>query len=835
MADSDLRISELRDLGKTELRANDWLAVADRSASETKKITTQNFLEAAAALIAEDTIPSAKLLFGEQDIPGGALVNGAVDTLQLASGAVEASKLADNSSVNLDTSLPATGAYRGQIGIDTGTYKASVWDGSTWQPFRAGASINTVATSTTGPLTFSVSTVSDTATINAQITDAAAASQFLAGPTDVAGGAVQLRTITSADLPLATSAAKGAVQVNGFGLAMFGNRIVIDNEVAAEETNYHVVQYDDNGLITAGRQITGADLPIAAAGTVGVVYPGAGLSVDTAGEIAHTNSVTAGSAAKVSFDAQGHITGTFSLDADDIPDIPATKLTSGTLATNVIPTNGINGGNLADYSVTQFGGPGSTAGITVYPTAQYIGQFFWDENRKDLYIWSGASWLPVTITSGELIFAGTYNASTNEIASLTAAGTAISAFTVGDSLPAADAGNNQYYFVVVANGTGSGNAPAVALEAPDQILSDGGAWRLIDVSSTVVGQTASNVTYTPTGDITGATVQLAIDELDTEKLGKAGGTVTGEIVVNSPGGVTINSGYLRFEGSTADDYETTLTVVDPTADRTITLPNVTGTVVTTGDNGTVSNTMLAGSITYAKLSISGSIKGSDISAVSGDAIPYGKLNLGTSIKNADIAADAAIAYTKLNLGTSLVNADIATNAAIAYSKLDLEASIDNDDIALAANIADSKLATISTAGKVSGNAITSGTIAGATAINTSGNITTTGTVTDAAGSIRRIPQNAKTAAYTLIATDVGKHISITTGGVTVPGSVFAVGDNVTIFNNSTSNQTITQGAGVTLRAGGSTATGNRTLANYGVATILCVATDVFVITGTGIT
>jgi hypothetical protein len=38
-----------------------------------------------------------------------------------------------------------------------------------------------------------------------------------------------------------------------------------------------------------------------------------------------------------------------------------------------------------------------------------------------------------------------------------------------------------------------------------------------------------------------------------------------------------------FEGSTADAYETTLTVVDPTADRTITLPNQTGTVALISD------------------------------------------------------------------------------------------------------------------------------------------------------------------------------------------------------------------------------------------------------------
>lgn len=49
-----------------------------------------------------------------------------------------------------------------------------------------------------------------------------------------------------------------------------------------------------------------------------------------------------------------------------------------------------------------------------------------------------------------------------------------------------------------------------------------------------------------------------------------------------------------FEGSTADTIEGLLTVADPTAsDKTWTLPNVTGTVVTTGDTGTVTATMLA--------------------------------------------------------------------------------------------------------------------------------------------------------------------------------------------------------------------------------------------------
>jgi hypothetical protein len=109
-------------------------------------------------------------------------------------------------------------------------------------------------------------------------------------------------------------------------------------------------------------------------------------------------------------------------------------------------------------------------------------------------------------------------------------------------------------------------------------------------------------------------------------LPKAGGTVTGDITL----GVNIG---IQFEGTTDDANEIRLIGADATADRTITLPNVTGTVITTGDSGTVTSTMIAD-------------------------------------------------------GT-IVNADINASAAIA----------------------DTKLATISTAGKVSGSAITSGAIA----------------------------------------------------------------------------------------------------------------------------
>jgi hypothetical protein len=110
-----------------------------------------------------------------------------------------------------------------------------------------------------------------------------------------------------------------------------------------------------------------------------------------------------------------------------------------------------------------------------------------------------------------------------------------------------------------------------------------------------------------------------------------------------------------------------------------------------------------------------------------------------------------------------------------------------------------------------------------------------GYISDKIGNVRSVPQNSQTNGYTLVALDAGKHISITTGGVTVPASVFSIGDTVTIYNNSGSNQTITQGASVTLRQVGTASTGNRTLAQYGLCTILCVASNTFVITGGGLT
>jgi len=106
-------------------------------------------------------------------------------------------------------------------------------------------------------------------------------------------------------------------------------------------------------------------------------------------------------------------------------------------------------------------------------------------------------------------------------------------------------------------------------------------------------------------------------EVNGRYISALGGTMTGNFNLGEDADIT-------FEGATDNANETTITVADPTADRTITFPDTTGTVITTGDTGTVTGTMLA----------DGTVTSTDIAD--------------DTIVNADINASAAIAGTKVS-------------------------------------------------------------------------------------------------------------------------------------------------------------------------------------------
>ena len=130
--------------------------------------------------------------------------------------------------------------------------------------------------------------------------------------------------------------------------------------------------------------------------------------------------------------------------------------------------------------------------------------------------------------------------------------------------------------------------------------------------------------------------------------------------VKRDGSQTI-TGNLVFEGTTDDNNETTLAITDPTADRTITVPDRSGTIITSGDTGTVTSTMIA-----------------DGTIVTGDIAD------GT-IVNADINASAGIAGTKVtpafgsqNLSTT---GTAATGALSVTGNIGVSGTVDGRDVA----------------------------------------------------------------------------------------------------------------------------------------------------------
>ena len=78
--------------------------------------------------------------------------------------------------------------------------------------------------------------------------------------------------------------------------------------------------------------------------------------------------------------------------------------------------------------------------------------------------------------------------------------------------------------------------------------------------------------------------------------------VTFETLISDSGGT------ITFEGDTDDDYETTLAVVDPTADRTVSLPNATGTVLTTGNADAGDVTAVSGDLDHVLINDGGVLK-----------------------------------------------------------------------------------------------------------------------------------------------------------------------------------------------------------------------------------
>ena len=745
------RIDQLN--AETTPAAADVLPVYSIAGSDTKKITVKNLVQQGAALVDDASIPVAKVNLS--GISGTNLTNGTVTAAKFDTSTIPATGGVTVSSSNLQLVAPTSPIVR-----------------------NAG----------TGSLEHAVS--------------GATAGTYTKVTVDVRGHVTTGTTLTGADVPVATSSVIGGVSIPAAGgLALTGGGALShSNTVAGGASTRSGVTYDAQGHITSTAALVAADLPVATTAAKGAVIAGTGLAIDGNGILSTgvattsdlggvkigsefglngsnqlllaTQANVAGGTAypKVTVNSKGVVTAGATLDAADIPNLAASKITSGSLDIARIAANTVTGAKLANYAITKIG--------DTQPTADQIGQFFFNPLSRDLFLWDGNVFQPIGISVGEIVFAGTFDASagggTGHVASVTAEGTAIG-LVEGSPLPAAATANNRYYLVVSESGTiTSGNAPNVALAPPDIVLSTGIEWTEVDVSQTFTSVSASQVAFTPEGTIAANNVQAAIEEVNNEKLGLAGGTVTGNLEIGTTGSIS-------FEGSTANAFETTIAVVDPTADRTITLPNETGTVIVSGN----------ASIVNADINASAAIVDTKLATIA----TAGKVsNSATTAASANTASAIVARDASGNFTAGTITAALTGNASTATT------------LATARNIQGvsfdgSAAITVVTAG--SGISVTGTAVANTGVLSVNGS---TGAITNIA---------ATNAAQSYTAAQRGT-ISALTDGATITAD-FAVANNfsVTLGGNRTlanpSNQTAGQSGCIWITQDG---TGSRTLA-YG--------------------
>ena len=262
-------------------------------------------------------------------------------------------------------------------------------------------------------------------------------------------------------------------------------------------------------------------------------------------------------------------------------------------------------------------------------------------------------------------------------------------------------------------------------------------------------------------------IRLAVGETNGHVLTVDSSTASG-LKYAAPAAVGSFDSSIVFEGATANDFETTVQVVDPTADRTITIPDITGTLITSGDTGTVTATLLASdsvttikilnaNVTAAKLA-SDSVETAKIvdanvtnAKLAADSVTTAKIT-DSNVTAAKLAADSVTTVKILdaNVTDAKLAANSVTNAKIADS------AVDTAEIAASA-VTTAKIADLNvTTGKLADGAVTTAKI-------TDANVTAAKLAADSVETAKIVDQavtSAKIANDTIVDADINSAAAI---------------------------------------------------------------------------
>jgi hypothetical protein len=439
---------------------------------------------------------------------------------EVADGSITGEKMADNSTAVFYTEGESNiqGEFIGQLAIDDAEGRAYAWTGTEWISLTSADAY----TGTTGDVV-DIAIDATTREISASLQDTTDANQFLAGPIE-AGGTVGYREIDSSDLPLAISGSPGAISP-GPSVSVTNGVLDLVVQGAGQELEYHLVSYNEYGIVTASAALADAivippateselggiivgeglsvtpegllsvnftdnvNIPIASDTTLGGVIIGGGIAISESGVISLDSSVTAGTYTKVTTDAYGLVIEGAQLDAGDIPALDADKIVSGEINPLRIGDFTIERRMMADYSVTFIQETAPTLNVGA------IGGLWLKESTGALSVFNGNRWVSVSGSGGGtgggttdptvgLRYGGVIDGTTGLLAILTTEGLG-AGFTAGQApgnLVTSD--NEGIYFVVNPAGDQIAELPGQATSVGDWMLAasvDAG-WTWVDRS-----------------------------------------------------------------------------------------------------------------------------------------------------------------------------------------------------------------------------------------------------------------------------------------------------------------------------------------------------------------
>lgn len=281
-----------------------------------------------------------------------------------------------------------------------------------------------------------------------------------------------------------------------------------------------------------------------------------------------------------------------------------------------------------------------------------------------------------------------------------------------------------------------------------------------------------------------------------------------------------NPSAITFPRFNADNTVSALTASDFRTAIGAGTSSTTGTVTSVAGAGTVNGLTLTGTVTSS-----------------------GSLTLGGTLSNVSLATQVTGTLPFANGGTGqtsytdgqLLIGNTATNGlakATITAGTGISVTNGNGTITIASTGGVGTVTSVGGTGSANGLSL-SGTVTSSGNITLGGSVTsvaTTATIDGVVIGYRSIPRSTTTT--TAVVGDVGKCIAVT-AGITIPNSTFAAGDAVSIYNDSGSAITITAGV-TTLRQAGTANTGNRTLAERGMATVWFNSATEAIISGAGV-